>query len=658
MRFVFMFLLVFASAAPAQAAKEVESRDAVPVFEMDEYVVTGTSVEDQVRNIPRNVTVITREEIENSSAGSLAELLGREAGLGLYNTSGVPGRSVVDVRGQGEHAATNVLVLVNGHRINSVDMSGPRLSSILLSNVQRIEILRGPGSVLYGDNAVGGVINVITAMDRLEDGFSGYLGAEYGSWETQKIQAGVGGMEGIFTMDAGFVYTDSEGYRDNGDFQTKNGRLRFGLEPTDRFYANLDIAVHEDEYGMPGGVALSDVDDRDKRTETASPRDNGSITEQNIQLETGFDIDSAGVVEFAVGFRNRENPYVYYDYDPADKWGYEGFSSEITERTTTFGMNWSNEVALFGRVHFVRIGIDGFRSDYSTESEYLYNWGSVADFSDGNVLDTALFATTGLSLADSLTLNLGIRSTGHDVDKDSGIDKKWTKTVYDAGLVYSFGDIGSVYTSVATGFRTPTVDEMNRATDDIKPQSTLNYELGTHLKPLGNLGIDLALFRMETEDEISYDSINNLNDNYDEKTVRHGLEVGIRYLPVDAVTLWANYAWIDARFEDSEDRIPMVAEHEVSAGADWRVVEQVLLSVSGRYVSSKHDGADITNDQYEKLDSYAVVDTKMTWEVVENMKLYCGVNNLFDELYATTAYFGSYYVMPERNYYAGMEWSF
>jgi iron complex outermembrane receptor protein len=639
------------------AAENATTPDSNQVFEMDEYVVTGTSTKNQIKNIPRNVSVITAEDIEKSTAQNLPELLGREAGIQIFDQTGVPGRAKIDIRGQGASAPSNILVLVDGHRINSVDMSGANFSTISLSQIERIEILRGPGSVLYGNNAIGGVINIITKSGRVTP-FAGQIGAEYSSYATTKVQAGIRGSKDILSMSVDGSWSDSDGYSENGEMNQKDMQVNIGLDPTEVVSINVSLAAHEEEYGMPGGVAYDDIDDRDARRDASSPDDGGSIEEQRLAMDVSLNLNQAGILKGSLGFRHKENPYTFEDYDPTDAYGYEGMDGFLKEETLDYSLTWSKNFSLLDRTHKIQAGVEGFSSDYRGSYDYRYNWGTYDDETAGDVDEKAAFISTNWTLLDGLILNLGARYTDHDIDKKTGDDKNWSKSVYEAGIVYSINDMASVYGSVSTGFRTPTIDEMNFATDDIKPQTTTNYEMGTRLKPLDNLAVEISAFRQETKDEIYYDAVNYLNDNYDDKTIRNGVEAGVKYYPVHFLALWLNYTWMQAKFEDTDKDVPLVPEHELSAGADWNILHNLLLSLSGRYTSTQYDGADVDNDTYDKLDDYIVVDTKLTWNCTETMKLYFGVNNVFDELYASTAYYGSYYVMPERNFFGGIEWKF
>ena len=133
-----------------------ETGEIPPRFELDEIVVTASAMEEPIRSVPRNVTVITREDIEQAPSKNIVDLLNREAGINLRSLFGSDKQAVIDIRGMGATAASNVIVMVDGIRMNSSDMSGVDFSTIPLEMIERIEIVRGAGSVLYGSGAVGG----------------------------------------------------------------------------------------------------------------------------------------------------------------------------------------------------------------------------------------------------------------------------------------------------------------------------------------------------------------------------------------------------------------------------------------------------------------------------------------------------------------------
>ena len=219
-------------------------------FELDEIVVTASATEEPVRSVPRNVTVVTREDIEQAPSKNIVDLLNREVGVNLRSLFGSDKQAVIDIRGMGATAASNIIVMVDGIRMNSADMSGVDFSTMPLEMIERIEIVRGAGSVLYGSGAVGGVINIVTRKGTPETETRLY--AAYGSYDTCDTRAGVSGsFEDLgFHLNAG--YYDTGGYRDNSALMKKDLNGVFDYFLTDAITLNLSGAFHEDEYGLAG----------------------------------------------------------------------------------------------------------------------------------------------------------------------------------------------------------------------------------------------------------------------------------------------------------------------------------------------------------------------------------------------------------------------
>jgi iron complex outermembrane receptor protein len=205
-------LLVVLSVRPGSAEEKIE---------IGEVVVTATRYEDSVTDVPANVSIITREDIENSNAQNIPELLRNQVGVQVNDITGSGRFYTVDLRGFGETAPLNTLVLVDGRRINQADLSGVDWMLIPLEDVSRIEIIRGgQGSVLYGDNAAGGVINIITKEG--SGGLKAGANLAAGSYGTFKAGSYASGSLKDFSLNLSGNYLTSDGYRDNSKTEAKD----------------------------------------------------------------------------------------------------------------------------------------------------------------------------------------------------------------------------------------------------------------------------------------------------------------------------------------------------------------------------------------------------------------------------------------------------
>jgi outer membrane receptor protein involved in Fe transport len=631
----------------------------LPRFELEEIVVTAAKTEAPVKSVPKNVTVITREDIEQAPSNNVVDLLNREAGINLRSLFGNDKQAVIDVRGMGATAGSNIVVMVDGIKINAPDMSGVDFSTVLLEQVERIEIVRGAGSVIYGDGAVGGVINIVTQKGKPETERSVY--ASYGSYSTADVRASVTGSVKELSYNISAGYFDSRGYRENGDYGKRGfaGVADYYLNDTLSF--NFSGGFHEDAYGLPGPVSIDDIDSRDDRLASEYPDDYGETTDARFSGGVAFDTDGRGSIKIVRGYRQRNNDFLvgYSPLIPEDDQ-----ISEIEEFTKTLNLSYELDFTLFHRDHKFQAGADHHFTDYVREEA------PGGPRINSRIRNYGLYVNNQWSLTESLRFQWGYRENQTDVKlredqlvSTDGIERwangetenrNWRKHAYDLGLTYLYSKHISFFSSYGTSFRVPNTDELAESESGLKPQTGSEWDIGGRFKVLDRLELTLTFFHIKTEDEIYYSEINR---NYDDQTIRSGLETDARFYWTQSIFLWGNYSYTEATLEGADTDIPLVPRHKGSTGIEWIMLDGLNLSLTGTFVGSRYDGNDIDNDRYEKLDAYSVFDGKATYQR-GNCKLFAGVNNLFDTLYATYAYSESYYTMPGRNVYGGVEWVF
>ena len=648
------------------AAQDGERQTGIPRFELDEIVVTATRIEESIKNIPRNITVITREDIEQSPSNNIGDLLARESGLNLRSLFGTDKQAVVDIRGMGDTSVSNVIVMVDGIRLNPSDLAGPDFSSVPLDQIERIEIVRGAGSVIYGDGAVGGVINIITKRGEREPEARVYT--SYGSFETFDGRASYGGRMGDLSFTVNGDCYNSDGYRDNGNLRKRDMATKIGYDWGDHIALTLTGAHHEDRYGLPGPVSKEDIDSRERRILTDRPHDSGETIDRRMVGDVEIFLGQWGTITARRGYRFRDNSYIigYSPLMPKD-----AQTDEIDEDTRSLIVGYNRDYEIFGLSHSLQCGIDHY------ETEYVREELSRDQRKNSEVEDVGFFLNNHWSLTDNLLWQWGYRyneykgrfRTDHRKSFYGGkrwvngdvTEKEWLHNVYDLGLVYTFRPETTFFASYAASFRVPNVDEFARADDSLKPQRGQHMELGGRSRPGELMEFAITLFHTGIENEIYFgeDPVTgeSVNRNYDEKTIRRGVETDAKLYPADSIYLWGTYSYTEAKFELRETYVPLVPKHKASIGVEWNIFESLVLSLTGTWAGSRFDGNDEYNNRYEKLDPYKVFDGKLTFEH-SMLKVFVGVNNIFDELYSTTAYSESYYPMPTRNIYGGMEWRF
>jgi len=658
---ILMVVLVCApsshAAEDSQKAKN-EANEDPSRFELDEIVVTAAKVEEPVVQTPRNVTVITAEDIAESPSNNIIDLLGREAGINARSLQGTDRQAVIDIRGMGATAASNVVVLVDGVKLNSPDLSGPDLSSVSLDQIERIEVVRGSGGVLYGDGAVGGVVNIVTKKGTL--GTQVDASASYGSYNTKDTWASVrGGYKDLSYSLNGALY-DSDGYRDNGFLKRGDIAATLAYSLGDYVTFSLGGSHHEDEYGLPGPVSIDNVDSASERVETDYPDDEGQTMDNRLRLGIEIETERFGYLKIDRGYRSRENEFIIGYSDIISK---EDQISEIDEQGKSFLVTYDKRYTLFSREHSLLLGMDHYFIDYVREEA------PDGPRKNSQTENLGFFINNRWLLTDKTLLQLGYRGNRYEgrfrtdqlVSFSEGKrwvngeeeDKDWYNDAWDLGLTYTYSEQLNLFASCSTSFRIPNVDELAESVDDLSPQKGLHLDAGGRFAFMKRMEFTLTLFNLIIEDEIYYSEVNR---NYENNTIRRGIEADLRYQMTGALYFWGNYTYTNARFEATDTVVPLVPENMASAGLEWHIFDPLKLFLSGTLVGERYDGNDIDNTSYEKLDPYLVCDTRATYQY-RGFKVFAGINNMFDEMYSTVAYSEAYYPMPGRNYYAGVAWS-
>ncbi|MEJ5358313.1 MAG: TonB-dependent receptor [Desulfobacterales bacterium] len=659
--------LLWAAAAVCAAAQTPPSAER---FAMEEVVVTASRFEEEIRETPRNVTVITAADIARATSNFVPELLARETGVILRSLFGTDKNAGIDIRGMGETAASNVLVLVDGFRLNPPDLSGPDFSTLPIDEIERIEIVRGANSVLYGSGAVGGVVNIITKRGAAKP--SGSLYGAYGSYGTFDARAAGGGSAGDLNLALNASLFDTDGYRENGGLTKKDAGLRARYDLSDRvdrdhmrgLVAHLNAAYHTDRQGLPGGVPIEDIDAKSRRRKSASPQDTAQTDEARLRTGIEADLGRAGIFRLFGGLRDRAGEYVlgYTPLKPkSSQW------STLDETSLTLEAGWVGEWETGPLSHTLQLGAEASGTEYVTE-RLDQRERKNSDFADG-----ALFALHRTRWRREVSLDLGGRAHlfrgafRNDRLVNFGGTERWVNggkfhrrfrdLAGQAGLVWTPGEETSLFLSAATSFRIPNVDEFALAEDDLKPQHGRHLEVGWRERWGRRAETGVTLFGFEIEDEIAFDPNLRLNRNYEETTRRLGAELSARLFATERLTLRGNYTFTRARFLDPGRDVPLVPRHSGNLGLEWRPIAPLTVSLLGTFVGEREDGSSLSSRRFAAIDAYRVVDLKVAYSW-RGFKVFAGVNNLFDELYATTAFSETYYPMPTRNFYGGLQWSF
>jgi iron complex outermembrane receptor protein len=634
---------------------------------LEEVVVTGTRDVQEIRKIPANVTVITREEIERSNAQTVVDLMRTEVGTVVRDFYGTGKTASVDIRGFGETGPLNTLVLVDGRRVNEIDLSGVDWTQIPLDQIERIEIVRGAGSVLYGDNAVGGVINIITKKPGKP--LFGKVEGQVGSYHFNKESGSVGGKWGPFAGILSAGYNATEGYRENGFLRAKDvgGKLIYELNQDLSF--NFSGSLHKDDAGLPGGLTQADIDSLGRR-DTLTPDNQASTEDGYGALGMKTKLGNWGRGEIDVSYRHRElenfldfpaSFYTYEDHRRLRTWGIT--PKYILEKPLG---NFSNKLTA---------GIDYYRSDSVVDADTVFFGFPSTNRSEVDKRSTGIYLLDELSVVSNLILSLGYRSewVKYEVSQSSPKAKDETsdrEPAYSLSLDYLFGKRSSAFFSAKRSFRFPVSDELIlvfpdfKVNPEINPQTGYHYEAGVRHSFIEQVEANLTLFWVDLHDEIFFNPATFTNENYS-KTRRQGLEVGVKARPLEWISLWGNYGYIRPRLRGgnfSGSDIPGVPRHKGSVGMDFAIWKNFQLNSRANFVGSRYLISDFAN-RVDKLDGYTTVDVKLSY-LWKGLQAFVGVTNLFNRKYsewAVTDATGTtelFYPSTVRNYLCGVSYIF
>lgn len=649
--------------------------------ELDTVIVTAASADGNAFTVPHGITVITAEQIAASTSSSLADLLSREAGLNLKSFSGSDKNSSIDIRGMGDTAVSNVLVLVDGVRLNEADLSGADLSSVTLAEIDRIEIVRGGGAVRYGDGAVGGVINILTRVPRTGS-LRGIVQAETASYDSHALRAQLSGGAGDWRLRASGARALSDGYRQNNTFNRSDGSFEIrhapsGLALPVEAYARL--SVHRDSYGLPGPVSAAAFagSEADRRASNA-PFDGGRTDDRLLTVGALFDFGTTGQFEWLTNWRDRDNVYVI-GYSPLLSFQEQASRIESNRRETQF--RYTLDFDALGRTHSLGLGAHWQTADYSRRESTGSTFSPLktGDLEGrGGYLEATLRGKAGWSLTAGARAN-ELESDFRDgafsetcavffpvksgctmvYNQTAQTRNTWRNQAYELGLTWQATPERVYFASASRHFRAPNVDELALATTDLRPQRGTTGELGLRTQRRSGTEYALTVFGMRIEDEIYFgpDSLGGgtVNRNYDQPTRRFGGEFQGRWLLTPDIRLSANLAYVRPRFEGADADVPHVPRLTSNARLEWRVSETWRTFASVRHVGKRFDGNDLDNQSWPVLPAYTVYDLAARY-TLGDAEWTAAVNNLFDKTYSTTGYSATYYPMPGRNFVLSLRW--
>lgn len=602
------------------------------IHQIDEVVVTGARHETDVRHLSQTVSVVGRAQIEHSLQPSLLPVLTEQV-PGLFVTSrGVMGYGVsngaagsISLRGLSGGTA-RLMVLIDGHPQYAGIFGHPIADAYQSFLAERVEVLRGPASVLYGSNAMGGVINIVTRKMQ-EDGVNTHLHAGYGSYNTLETELTNRVRKGRFSSVVSGSYNRTDGHRDDMGFEQYGGYAKLGYEMTDHWNVRGDVNVTHFNASYPGPVSapLLDGDQRITRGMTS------------FALENRYEKTSGGLSFF---------------YNWGDHWINDGYTPSAGESTQDARFNshdYMTGISLYQSTQFftgnrITLGFDWFRYGGRAWNEYVSGEkvGTTSDLVDKQEDELAGYIDFRQDFCSWLTFNAGLR-----VDHHSRVGTEW---VPQAGLAFHLPQAMELKASVSKGFRYPILREMYMfppQNPDLQPESMWNYELAFSQRLMeGQLYYGVNLFYINAKNLIQ--TLQNphgsgmLNQNTG-KIENAGIELQAAYRINRDWSVDGNYSYLHMAH-------PVIAapEHKLYAGANfsqgrWNV-STGLQYIAGLYTQT--DPA-VTKD-------FVLWNVRASFRAIRWLDIWARGENLLAQRYEINAG----YPMPRATVMAGVNLNF
>ena len=655
------------------------------IFNLPEIFITNTRTNI---GLPGSSTkVYSQDYISNSTATNLAELMGNIAGIQYRDLFGGPGQinATIDMRGFGAAGKSNTLIMINGRKLNDLDMGGLSWDLIPAETIERIEVIPGnAGSVLYGDGAVGGVINIITtnALSKINNNFTTTYGSHDHFQENITLHKRFGNLGVMINGDI----LDNNSYRRNNKHEqyTLNSEIRYKLLKGELYsYFNFN----RDYHGLPGERITRALEGRNEyktdRLSAETPAD--WAKENNLALSLGgihnFD-DNFGMV--------LDGHYTVKDQDSY----FAGSSNHIVDtvlRHYSLTPRFTYDYQLKNMPSKNIFGIDMSYADYSSDRKASVHVTQPKQRHESNQLSVSLYSQNSVSLSDNINLSGGLRfqrmlfnggtvlhkdaEGDPDAEDNDTISQSDNRLGANIGIEYFLQSNFSVFGRSARSFRIANIDERIGADGSsmaLKPQISYDFEIGTLYKK-NKLSIQSSIYLMFLRNEIYFNSSNSKNLNLG-RTRRYGMENSIIYNLNKKVSMNTNISILKSEFADNvntagsydttDEDIPLVANFTANSSLYFKNLfdKKINFTTTAKFVGKKNKENDQNNIE-TAIPSYYLLDFKLggdflsfNWDLKANNVLgneyhTYGVSSAFcQQEFPNFCRRESYYPMPEQTF--------
>lgn len=587
--------------------------------ELEPITITSTAIKTDELKSTDAVEVYTSADIQKAHVRDLYEFLNQETSIIATPNYGNPFNRKLDMRGFGADGYQNIVITINGRKMNNIDMVPQLLSSISPSSIQKIEIIKSSGIVVGGDGANAGVINIITKQNNDKE-----VSVYAGTYHTADASFYLGHSDDKFSISAsgeaqtngGIRHIDNNGNKDENDLRTgtlnlvytpiEELELRFGSShtKTDVIYASY---LTQDEYN----------DNPTQKGDFNWGANHQKYDSFVIDAGVSYYIDDKLSINIDLSKEDKESNFItyssIYDYD------YESFKADIDYTTQKFSLI---------------VGVDGFDGNIKKRDAIL----------DATKTNKAAFIMGQFNL-DKLTLKAGYRY--ENVEFKSSQDESTDDDLYglELGANYKLNSNSSVFVNYSHSYQSASLDRLFKYSTGafigyVNPSEADNFNIGFNYITKSNK-FKISAYYIDLEDEIYYYSdptwVNSRNTNID-KSHKYGVDIYDKWLINKEYNLALNYNYVKAKIDKEQENgevydnndLPGVSNHNVKVTLSYLPTDRLRFALTQIYRSDAYAANDFNNNFSQKQDEFKSTDISVSY-TKENLELFAKINNLFNQ---------------------------
>lgn len=630
MRRFFLLLFMNFSGVILLTATGMQRASLNDTIRLDEVIVTGTMPKVNLRNLPMSISVISGKQIDERMQPSLLPLLTEEVPGLFISQRGVMGYGVANgaaggmsIRGIGGAPTSGVLVLIDGHPQYMGLMGHPLADSYQSMMTERVEVVRGPASVLYGSNAMGGVINIITKKQKTE-GSHQSAQISYGSYNTLSVEVMNGWKKEKLHLVGNIGYNRSDGHRENMDFEQLNGYAKAGYDFTRNWSSFIDLNLSKTLSANPGSVSNLMIDnDADILRGVASAVLENEYSRTSGAVKFFYNFGSHEIND-GISIASSALPPDYRFRSDDQMFGFSAYQSYsfFEGNKTTAGFD------------FQRFGGKAWNK-FPNEADNV-------DLADVHLNNGAVYLNLQQSLpGNKLTLNGGIRLDHHEING--------TEWIPQLGLSYNPASSTVLKAIVSKGFRNPTIREMYMfppQNPDLKPERLWNYEL-SYLQTLFNnqlsVGVNLFYIKGDNMIQVAIADGRPLNINSGQVENR-GIELSSAWQATQSLRFSANYSYLDMTY-----KILAAPEHKLYVSGNY-TKDQWNFSSGLQYIGNLYT----TLRPEPQKELFLLWNARVNYKALEWLNIFLRGENLLGQKYEIN----EGYPMPDATVFGGLRINF